>query len=196
MSAKPSKSRRIARELAYQALYMVHVGRATVENAITTVLQIQPLDAVAEDFLRTTVKQVSLDRLELDRLIEGKLSKNWTLKRIAVSDLIALRLATYELFSRPGIPPKVTITEALELAKKYGTADSGPFVNGVLGSLLPESPKAHWTPEQEEVLEPDHERLPDAEPEEDAEVEIEAGSEEHSDLMKKAGAWVIRKEDE
>ena len=60
---------------------------------------------------------------------------NWQLKRMAVIDRNVLRAATYELLFREDIPPKVSINEAIDVAKKYGDRDSGKFVNGVLDKI-------------------------------------------------------------
>ena len=70
--------------------------------------------------------------------IDAKISQyatNWQLKRMAVIDRNILRLGTYELLYADDIPPKVTINEAVELAKKYGDLESGKFVNGILDKI-------------------------------------------------------------
>src|SRR5690349_7281417 len=82
---------------------------------------------------------------------------DYDFNRIAAIDGNILRIAAYELFFEPGIPPAVTINEAIEIAKKYSTAESGKFVNGILGRLLADSPKANWDPASapaEEIEEP------------------------------------------
>jgi len=71
---------------------------------------------------------------ELDSLI-GKASKNWRLERIAKVDRSILRLAVYELLYRDDIPPKVSINEAVDLGKKFGTEESGAFINGILDKI-------------------------------------------------------------
>lgn len=72
--------------------------------------------------------------LEIDSLIK-KHSRNWSLERINVIDKSILRLAVYELLYRGDIPYNATINEAVEIAKKFGTADSAAFVNGILDSI-------------------------------------------------------------
>ena len=86
------------------------------------------------------------DTAALEEKFSKFLKKGWTLDRLAVSDRLALRLATYELFEIPDLPPKVSIAEAVKIAKKFGTADSGRFVNGVLAKVLLDSPKKDWQP--------------------------------------------------
>lgn len=190
-----SRSRRLAREAAFQALYMVQVGRDEAEAAVETVTARQAFTGDAESFLQTTVEEITDREAEIDDLIRPHLAKNWTLERIAVSDLVALRIATFELWFRPGIPPKVSITEALELAKRYGSKDSGAFVNGVLANVLKESPKNEWDSSLEEKPETEEGAvsMPD-EPD-----VVEEGSEPVSLVEPEgavAGKWVIRSEDE
>lgn len=90
----------------------------------------------AEDAVRGTIKHL--------RTIDAKIlacAKNWTLERMATVDRNVLRLAAYEILYRMDIPPSVTINEAIELAKKYGTDESGAFVNGILDSIAREAGK-------------------------------------------------------
>ena len=84
---------------------------------------------------------------ELDALIEANIH-GYSMDRIAAVDRNLLRLATYELMYEDAIPPAVTVNEAIEIARKYSTAESGKFVNGVLGSVIRSTPKAHWDPDQ------------------------------------------------
>ena len=71
---------------------------------------------------------------ELDRLIE-QYSENWRLDRIDVIDRNILRMALFELLYCEDIPPKVTINEAIDLGKRYGSEDSGSFINGILDRI-------------------------------------------------------------
>ena len=68
-------------------------------------------------------------------VIIAECAKNWQIQRMAAIDRNILRLATYELMFAEGIPPKVSINEAIEMAKKYGDKDSGKFVNGILDKI-------------------------------------------------------------
>lgn len=85
-------------------------------------------------FCRQLVVGVSGKRRELDNLI-GAASKNWRIERMSRLDRCILRLAVYELMYMEDIPPKVSIDEAVELGKKFGTEESGSFVNGVLDNV-------------------------------------------------------------
>ncbi len=93
-------------------------------------------------FARQLVLGVWERREELDGLIR-KASKHWRLERMPLVDRNVLRIALYEVMHLKDIPPKVSIDEAVELGKKYGTEESGGFINGVLDSVY------HATAEKE-----------------------------------------------
>ncbi|MDP3919495.1 MAG: transcription antitermination factor NusB [Candidatus Omnitrophota bacterium] len=84
----------------------------------------------AEDLVRGT-----LSHLDKINLVINKYAENWDLNRMAIIDRSILRFATYELLFCADIPPKVTINEAVNLAKKFSQEDSGKFVNGVLDKI-------------------------------------------------------------
>ena len=88
----------------------------------------------ADEFLRRLVLGVLEHCEELDRLIE-RYSENWRLDRIDVIDRNILRMALFELLYCEDIPPKVTINEAIDLGKRYGSEDSGSFINGILDRI-------------------------------------------------------------
>ena len=92
-----------------------------------------------------------LERLpELDSMINAD-TEGWTTKRMSKTDLTVLRLSLYELKFQEEIPKKVVLNEAVEIAKKYGGADSGSFVNGVLARILPKlSPELSDSTEKKE----------------------------------------------
>ena len=71
---------------------------------------------------------------EIDRLIEG-VSENWRLERMSIIDRNILRMASFELIYCEDIPPKVTLNEAIDLGKEYGSEDSGSFINGILDRI-------------------------------------------------------------
>jgi len=91
-------------------------------------------DREADEFLRRLVLGVLKHCEELDRLIE-RYSENWRLDRIDVIDRNILRMALFELLYCEDIPPKVTINEAIDLGKRYGSEDSGSFINGILDRI-------------------------------------------------------------
>ena len=86
------------------------------------------------DFTAFLTEGVQKNSEYIDSVIT-KYAKNWQLKRMATIDRNILRLATFELLFAEEVPPKVTINEAIEMAKKYGDKDSGKFVNGVLDKI-------------------------------------------------------------
>ena len=86
------------------------------------------------DFVREQVHGISEHLAEVDRMVTSH-AENWRLGRMSVVDRNILRLAVYELLFRDDIPPIVSINEAIDLSKKFGTDESGGFVNGILDSI-------------------------------------------------------------
>ena len=129
------KKRHLIREQALQALYAYQFSQNTVDQVLSDPMLPLPKEERDLLFLRLLVDTTARSQMELDMLIEGA-SKNWCLGRIAFIDRIILRLALAELLFFPDIPPKVSIDEALELAKKYSTEESCSFINGILDKLF------------------------------------------------------------
>jgi len=122
------------RELALKYLYAADVaGLKTVEDFDTFIVS-QEERGAAIPFARTLVAGVLEHREEIDAVL-GKLASNWSLDRMAVVDRNILRLGSYEILFDDEIPEKATINEAVELAKRFSTAQSGAFVNGILDQL-------------------------------------------------------------
>jgi len=94
------------------------------------------IKAFAESLVTGTYSK----KIEIDKLI-NKYAENWSLMRMAVVDRNIMRMSIYELLYSPDIPPKVCINEAVELAKKFGDAESGKFVNGILDRIHKETKK-------------------------------------------------------
>lgn len=136
--------RRRAREFALQVLYQADLFEALPGNPIQslwTVLKDDDPSIVAAPFTREesefadlVVEGVWRGRARFDSLIEAA-SLNWRLSRMPVVDRNILRIACYELLERPDIPVSVTINEAVEMAKRFGGADSRAFVNGILDRI-------------------------------------------------------------
>jgi transcription antitermination factor NusB len=93
-----------------------------------------PRWARAKEFARRLVSGVVSQRADIDRTIEQS-TENWKLERLAKVDLVILRMATYELIFCPDIPTTVSLDEAIEIGKRFGSADSGTFINGVLDQI-------------------------------------------------------------
>ena len=129
-----SLSRRHARELALQALYGSEVGKRPADEMLTETLA-RTDASEARAFVRDLVFGTLESEAESDALI-APLLEGWTLDRLPTIDRIVLRMGAFELQHRKETDPAVVINEAVELAKKFSTEDSGRYVNGVLGRLL------------------------------------------------------------
>lgn len=124
-------SRRRAREMALRVLFEVDVGRQSLDEALAGARE-QVTDE-EWGYLHAVCTGAWERHLELDAAL-APLLRDWPLDRLANTDRTVLRLAAYELLHTQ-TPPQVVINEAVELAKRYGTEESGRFVNGVLGVL-------------------------------------------------------------
>lgn len=129
-------TRREARERVMQALYAHEQAGDGADNVVHTLLKSAfESDSQTREFgeklFRTT-----LDRRKTADEIIQKHATNWDLPRITAVDRALLRMATVEFLAFEEIPPKVSIDEAIEIAKTYSTPDSGPFINGVLDAVL------------------------------------------------------------
>lgn len=141
-----AKTRTSARASALQVLYEWEVGRRDIQRCLEDLFREHPHDSSSQEFVSALALGVARHVRELDARIAEHLSPDWKIDRLAVVDRCILRLAAFELWHMPEIPPKVTINEAVVLAKRYSDVDSHKFINGVLGSLLKCSPKAVLEP--------------------------------------------------
>jgi len=129
------RKRTLSREYALKILYQAEITR----REIKTVSELFWSDV---DNIDKTVQQFA-DRLVIGayehiKVIDDKIAQyatNWQIKRMAVIDRNVLRMGVFELLFAPDIPPKVTINEAVDLAKKYGDMESSKFVNGILDKI-------------------------------------------------------------
>ena len=126
--------RRRSRELAIKVLFHLEFSRDDPAIAFDLVCNNFGFAEDVQAFSRALVFGVRDNLKELDGLI-GKTSKNWRLQRIAKVDRCILRIAAYELLYRDDIPPKVSINEAVDLAKKFGAEESGAFINGIVDKI-------------------------------------------------------------
>jgi len=123
-----------AREVALQMLFEDDVNpRPTVEQT-KEFLQARLHNVDLEDFCLSLIQGVRRNQTELDALL-AKTADNWSLERMAATDRNVLRLGAYELLYTE-TPGRAAINEAVELAKRYGSANSAPFVNGILDKFL------------------------------------------------------------
>ena len=119
-----------------KALYARELAGGKPEHFVYTLIEPElesdpsSLEFAEKLFQRTVDRQA-----EVDRIISSH-AENWDLNRIAAIDRMLLRMATCEFLAFEEIPPKVSIDEAIEIAKKFSTPQSGKFINGILDSIL------------------------------------------------------------
>ena len=141
---RPSR-RRQAREFALQILYQGRTGGVPLETSIASFWESQGLPAPdIQAFAEELVRGADLHRPGIDERIAA-VSEHWDPARMAAIDRTILRLAVFELLHRDDIPPKVSINEYIEIAKKFSTEDSGAFVNGILDRIWRERAGAAGT---------------------------------------------------
>ena len=126
--------RRKSREFALQVLYQLNISKQDALTALNQFREHFISDGEVDAFQKRLVLGVLEHCLELDRLIE-RYSENWRLDRINLVERNILRMAVFELLFCEEIPPKVTINEAIDLGKRYGSEDSGSFINGILDRI-------------------------------------------------------------
>jgi|SRR5271157_215995 len=126
--------RHLGRELALQALYQIDLSGEAGRKDPASFFSNFPADDRAREFAIRLVEGVLSERVPLDKHLADAL-ENWSIERLSRVDHNILRLALYELLRMDDIPARVTIDEAIELAKRFGDRESGRFVNGVLDQL-------------------------------------------------------------
>ena len=131
--------RREARELALQLLYALELNPVDIEEGLRLSRENSRSPEGVRLFAEELVAGVMANRGELDKKIAEK-SKNWAISRMAKVDLNILRLALFELMFRNDIPRNVTINEAIEVAKKFGSEESPAFINGMLDEMAADFP--------------------------------------------------------
>lgn len=127
--------RRLAREYALQTLYAYEMTHNPIEEVIEDVVNSAIEDKKTRRFAETLIRQIVDHQREIDRMIRKK-ALNWDFTRIAIIDKLILRMGITEFLYFEDIPPKVTINESIEIAKRFSTEKSGSFINGILDSIL------------------------------------------------------------
>jgi transcription antitermination factor NusB len=133
------RKRTRAREIALQLLYQADIRHEGLDSIIDGFLNVQfsdagELDASIREFAINLAKGTFENIKSIDDIITSY-AQNWQLERMAVIDRNIMRMACYELLYIDDIPFKVSINEAVDLAKKYGDTESGKFVNGILDKV-------------------------------------------------------------
>jgi len=126
--------RRKAREVALQVLYTLDILESNITEVIDLFWNNFEASQEARDFSTMLIEGTWDHRHEIDDLI-ASCSEHWSLPRMSKVDKAILRMAVYELQFCPDIPPKVTLNEAIDLGKLYGSENSGAFINGILDAL-------------------------------------------------------------
>ena len=124
-------ARTTAREAAVQMLYALEASDEALDSVIRDYWRETPGDAEGRAYADEMVRGVAERRDDIDARIT-RASDNWRLERMTRVDRNVLRLGTYELCHREDVPRAVILDESVELAKRFGTEESGKFVNGVL----------------------------------------------------------------
>jgi N utilization substance protein B len=135
--------RRRSREIALQILYRIDMTESAPDDAILLHYELVTpgedhevkASPLVRPFAEHLVRGVHLHQTELDQIIVSA-SAHWRLDRMSLVDRNILRIALFEMLYCPDVPPKVSINEAIDIGKRFGSEDSGAFINGVLDHIL------------------------------------------------------------
>lgn len=130
----PQGMRRRAREAALKILFQVDLSGTPADEATRDYWQYFDLEAEGDDYAGELVGGITANLSQVDGAIQAA-STRWRLERMARVDRNILRIGTFELFHCDDVPTRVVLDEAIELGKRFGSSDSGAFVNGVLDRL-------------------------------------------------------------
>ncbi|MFD3157390.1 transcription antitermination factor NusB [Haloimpatiens sp. FM7330] len=130
-------NRKISRETTMKLLYQMSINKENYLDIINNYKENteEKLDNVDFDYIEKVLKGVEENKESIDEKIQEHSTK-WKINRISKINLAILRIATYEIMCEEEIPNKVSVNEAIELAKKYSEDKSPAFVNGVLGNMI------------------------------------------------------------
>ena len=137
------RKRTKAREYALQVLYQIDITHDNPAQALDNFWQSHIDENISDEvnnFTTEIVKGVCENLSSIDKKIT-QYAENWKLERMAVVDRNVLRMSSFELLFREDIPPKVSINEGVDLAKKYSGLDAGKFVNAILDKIKSEKGK-------------------------------------------------------
>ena len=126
--------RRKAREIVLNALYYYEITGNDTVTIIQKITNKKSVNKAIKDYAKRLLEETMKNLDTIDKKLK-KIIKNWDLNRVAIIDKSILRFATAEILFSPDIPAKVSIDEAVEIAKTYSTENSGRFVNGILDEI-------------------------------------------------------------
>jgi len=126
--------RRKSREVALQVLYELDVLEIDAREGMELFWNHFEAPEEARSFAGLLIEGVWKNREQIDGMI-GNCSENWSISRMSRVDKSILRMAVFELFHCSDIPPKVTLNEAIDLGKTFGSENSGSFINGILDAI-------------------------------------------------------------
>lgn len=127
--------RKKARDNTFKCVYQLEFDNRDIDRILKFCYEENESNDDEKEYIDTVLKGVVNNLEDIDSIILSKL-KNWTIQRIAKIDLAILRIAIYEIKYMDNIPPKVSVNEAVELAKMYGNSDSKSFINGLLAKVI------------------------------------------------------------
>jgi transcription antitermination factor NusB len=137
------RKRTRSREFALQVLYQIDITHDNCDDALNNFWQAHTEENIGDEiktFAAELAKGAIENMVEIDRKI-AQYATNWQLERMAVVDRNILRMGSFELMFRDDIPPKVSINEAVDLAKKFSGVEAGKFVNAILDKIKLEKEK-------------------------------------------------------
>ncbi len=140
--------RRRARECALQMLFQMDVAGGPPEEIFGQFWADQAAPPDLQRFAEDLVRGVARERIFLDNVLAGA-AENWRVERMAVVDRNVLRMAVYEMLFDDDVPPVVAIDEAIEVARKFGSEESGAFINGILDAVRKRLDRGEITPKRE-----------------------------------------------
>ena len=131
MNVSAERGRRRAREVAFRIAYQADLMAESYQASWTRAREEERLSDDQVQLVEDVVEALERRRDEIDAALRSA-SEHWEIERLAATDRAVLRAAVGELLQRPGVPAKVVLNEAIDIARRFGSADSGRFVNGVL----------------------------------------------------------------
>lgn len=137
--------RRLARIAVFQGLYALAISGEEPEKVIRDLWERYSFEKPGRDYVHQLLQAVWDHRFWLEQVIRDHL-QNWDYERVALLDRLILQMAIAEIFFIEDVPPKVSIAEAIEIAKEYSTEESSGFVNGILDAIYKETQRKGFRP--------------------------------------------------